>query len=149
MARPGGFKSDQLAAVRTSVTAADSSTLTDANIDPTIAVDCRGFDTIWVGVEFVGGTGPTATFEILVRDADAADGSRWKRLLTGSVAGVTTIANANSRTTGALDGTSLAELRVDGRRAVFIRCTAITGAPTSLSVLATGGARRLVQNDIE
>jgi len=149
MARPGGFKSDQLAAVRTGVTAADSGTLTDANIDPNAAIDCRGFDTIWVGVEFVAGTGPTATFEVLVRDADAADGKRWKRLFIGSPNGVTTIAAAAGLTTGALDGTALFELRVDGRKSVFIRCTAITGAPSSLTVLAAGAQRRLVQNDVE
>lgn len=146
----GGFSAYQLTLVRAGVTAVDpAAPFTDANYPAASGICCKGFDTIYVGVEFVGGATPTATFEILQRDPDAADGLRWKTMLVGANAGITAIAAPTSLATPALDGTAMAELRVDGRQLVYIRCKAVTGAPTSFSVLATGGVRRYVQNHNE
>lgn len=148
MARPAGLSPLNLAAVRTKAgaIAADSSTLSDANIPPAEALDCSGFQTLWVGVEIAGGTAPTATLEVLVRDDEAADGARWKKLLVGSPDGVTA-ASAASAKTPALDGTALYEVRVEGRK-VFLRVDAVTnsGSTTSLSILAMGGKPRLAPN---
>ena len=150
MARPGGFSATQLTLVRAGVTAADAiAPFTDANYPAANGISCKGFDTIYIGVEFVGGATPTATFEILQRDPDAADGSRWKLMLVGSNSGITQVGAPASLATPALDGTSMAEVRVDGRQLVYIRAKAVTGAPTSFSVLATGGVRRYVQNHNE
>lgn len=125
------------------VIAADSATLTDANIPPAQGISCSAFDTILVGVEIDAGTNPTATIEALVRDEEAADGSRWKRLLLGAPDGVTLSALANE-TTGALTGTSFAELRVYGRQLVFLRITAVTNATstTGMRILVAPGRRR-------
>ncbi|HEY1956706.1 MAG TPA: hypothetical protein VGH28_13895 [Polyangiaceae bacterium] len=142
-----GFARGTFGVARSALTAADSATLTDANIPVAQALDCRGFDTIWVGVEFTAGTSPTATFEALMRDSNAPDGLRWKRMLLGSVDGVTAVASAAALTTGALDGTAAYELRVDGQKNVFIRCTAVTGTPTSFDVLVAQGKAR-PQRDI-
>jgi len=98
--------------------AAESSTLTDANFPVAQALDCAGFDTIWVGVEITAGTNPTMTIEVLVRDDDAADGARWKKLLVGSPDGVTAAAAASQKTS-ALDGTSFAECKVYGRKVML------------------------------
>lgn len=148
MARPSGLSPSKLAAVRTKagVIATDSATLTDANIDPAAALDCAGFQTIWVGVEIAGGTAPTATLEVLVRDEDAADGARWKKLLVGSPDGVTAAAAASAKTP-ALDGTALYEVRVDGRK-VFLRIDAVTNSAstTSLTLLAMPGKPRSSPN---
>ncbi len=146
MARPAGLSVDRLAAVRTisGVIAADSTTLTDANIDPDHAINCLGFQTLWLGVEIAGGTNPTATLEVLVRDEDAADGARWKKLLVGAPDGVT-LASAASAKTPALDGTALYEVRVEGRAKVFLRVDAVANATstTGLKILAMGGKPRL------
>jgi hypothetical protein len=128
--------------VRSALTAADNASLTDANIPPAQAFDCRGLDTIFVGVEFTGGASPTATFEALFRDPLAPNGSRWKRLLLGSPDGVTTVTPAAAQTTTALDGTAGFELRVCGQQNVFIRCTAVTGAPTSFDIIVAQGKAR-------
>lgn len=142
MARPTGISISQLSDLRT-VTAADNATLTDANIPTAQAIDCSGFDTILVGVEFTAGTTPTATVEALFRDADAADGARWKRVLLGAKPGITAVAAPGAaEDTGALDGTALSELLVFGRKLVFLRVKAITGTPTNVHVLVTGGRTR-------
>jgi hypothetical protein len=128
----------------TAVIAADNSTLTDANIPAAEAIDCTGLDTILVGVEITAGTNPTMTIEALLRDADAADGSRWGRYLLGAAPGVTLGALA-SETTGALaSNTQWAELRVFGHPAVFLRITAVTnsGSTTAWKILARPGAVR-------
>jgi hypothetical protein len=144
MARPGGLHPSLLAAarVKSGVIAADSATLTDANIPPASAFDCRGYQTIWLGVEIAGGTNPTATIEVLVRDEEAADGARWKRLLVGSPDGVT-LGSAASAKTPTLDGTSLFEVRVEGRQ-VFLRIDAVTnsGSTTGITILAMPGKPR-------
>lgn len=140
MTRPVALNnaSSQVTQVRTigGVIVADSATLTDANFDPTTALDCSGFQSIFVGVEIAAGTNPTATIEALVRDADAADGSRWKRIAL-------TPATPAAQTTGALASGQFMELRVDGRL-VFLRVTAVTNATstTSLNILAFPGVPR-------
>lgn len=125
------------------VIAADNSTLTDANIDPTLAIDCGGWDTILVSLEITGGTNPGATFEALFRDAEAPNGERWKRILLGAAPGVTLTALA-APTTGALVAGQAAELRVFGHPLVFLRVTAVANATstTAMKILVRGGTPR-------
>lgn len=145
MTRPATLSLSSVTAVRTisGVIAADNPTLTDANIPPAQALDCSGYETIWVGVEISGGTSPAAAIEVLVRDADAVDGSRWKKLLVGSPDGVT-LGSAASQKTPALDGTAFYEVRVAGRSNVFLRVDAVTNATntTAMKILAIPGKAR-------
>lgn len=149
-----GLKADAIGVARAGLTAADNATLTEANIPPGQAIDCRGFDTIWIGVEPTGGAGPTVTIEVLFYDPDAVDSgtaaaSRWKRPLQGAPNGITAVGAPAARTTGALDGTSFVELRVDGRKQVFLRVTAVAGGPTAFDILVAPGARRYTDNFCE
>lgn len=115
------------------VIAADNVSLIDANYPVASALNCTGFQTIWLGVEIAAGTNPTSTLEVLVRDDDAADGSRWKRLnLAGTV-----------QATPALSNGQFAEVRVEGRT-VFVRVTAVGAATstTSQNILAFPGQPR-------
>lgn len=137
-----GITRGAVGVARSALTAADNTSLIDANIPIAQAIDCRGFDTIWVGVEFTTGTSPTATLEVLFRDGAAPDGLRWKRPYLGAQNGVTAIVAPVARTTPALDGTAFVELRVDGHANVFIRCTAVTGAPSFLDILYCEGQAR-------
>lgn len=147
MARPVGLHSPVGIARSTSgVIAADNATLTDANIPLSGSIGCQGFETIFVGVEITGGTNPTATIEALFRDGEAADGSRWKRRLLGSrdgVAGVAAETNKAAETTGALDGTSMVEMRVNNHPNVFLRVTAVTnsGSTSAMNILVSPGRR--------
>jgi hypothetical protein len=128
----------------TAVIAADSGTLTDANIPPAQGLDCSGYDTIMVGVEITAGSSPTMTIEALFRDADAADGSRWGRYLLGAAPGVT-LASLAGETTGALaSNTQFAELRVFGHPLVFLRISAVANATntTAWKVLVRPGRVR-------
>lgn len=121
--------------------AADSATLSDANIDPALSVNCFGLESVFLGVDITGGTNPTMTFEALFRDANAADGSRWRRLSLGALPGVT-LAAAADPTTGAMAvGGSLVEVRVFGASKVFFRCTAVANATstTAWKLLAMPG----------
>ena len=126
------------------VIAADNSTLTDVNYPIADALDCRGFDTIWVGVEITDGTSPTCTIEALFRDEGAADGARWQRVLLGAPDGVTPIGALASQTTPALAALQQCELRVDGWKQVYLRCTAVTnsGSTTAMKILARPGKSR-------
>lgn len=119
------------------VIAVDNTDLHDVNIDPTIAVNCAGWDSLMVGVEIDGGSAPTMTVEALFRDPGAPDGARWKRMLHGARPGVTLAALA-AEDTGVLDGTKLVELRTHGHSLVYFRVSAVAN-PTS-----TTGARILV-----
>lgn len=123
--------------------AADSATLTDANIPAAGGIDCSGYDTILVSLEITAGTNPGATFEALFRDAEAPDGERWKRILLGAAPGVTATALA-APTTGALVAGQAAELRVFGHPLVFLRVTAVanSASTTNMKVLVRGGAPR-------
>lgn len=145
MARSLGIR-DNVGVAReiSGVIAADSATLTDVNIPPAQGLNCAGFDTILVGVEITAGTNPTATIEALFRDEEAADGSRWKRILLGAPDGVTAIAAPAAETTGALTGASFVELRVFGHPLVFLRVTAVTssGSTTNLKILVAPGRKR-------
>lgn len=145
MTRPATLSTSAFTLVRSisGVIAADSTTLTDANIPPASALDCRGYETIFVCVEITGGSSPTATLEVLIRDPDATDGSRWKRILVGSPDGVTPGAAASQKTS-ALDGTSLYEVRVFGHEKVFLRVDAVTnsGSTTAMKILAIPGKTR-------
>lgn len=122
-----------ISTVRTgaSAIAADSATLTDANIPPSSSVNCFGCETVFVGVTITGGTNPTMTLEPLFRSADDADGSRWHRLKVGALSGVNTVAPAQvaSQTTNALaDDETMEEVRVFGHSQVFFRISAVANA---------------------
>jgi hypothetical protein len=130
----------------TAAIAADSGTLTDANIPPAQALDCWGFDSIFVAVEITGGASPTMTVEALFRDADAADGSRWERLMLGARDGVTAAALANENTGALAPNANPVELRVFGARSVFLRITAVAnaGSTTAWKIIAMPGKKRAV-----
>lgn len=150
MARKTGglFTGLAAAAARTisGAIAADSATLTDANFPAASGFSCQGYDTILVGAEIAGGASPTATIELLFRDEEAADGSRWKRLLLGARDGITAIGAVASETTGALGANSdFVELRCYGASLVIPRVTAVTNSAgtTSLKILVLPGRQRL------
>lgn len=131
MARKTGcFRTGEITELRAveALLAADSTTLTDANIDPDAAIDCSGLDTVLLGVTVTGAPTATITVEALLYDENAADGERWRRLLLGAAPGVTLGALANE-TTGALgvaaNAISFAELRVFGHSKVFFRASAV------------------------
>jgi hypothetical protein len=147
MARVTGINSlGQLATVRsaTALIAADNATLTDANIPPASAFSCIGLESIFVGVEIVGGSSPTMTIEPLFRDADAADGVRWKRLLVGAPPGVTLASAAVQATPALAPDVQLYELRVYGHPLVFLRISAVANATstTAWKILAMPGLLR-------
>lgn len=120
--------------------AADSATLTDANIPPAGALDCQGFETVWVRVEITGGSSPTMTLEALFRDDEAPDGSRWVR--NRDTSGVLT--------TPALATGQASEIAVDGWPAVFLRVTAVAnaGSTTGWKILVRPGKRRRPRGSI-
>lgn len=128
--------------------AADSATLSDANFPVASALDCRGCDTIWVSVEITGGAGPTCTIEALFRDEGAADGSRWQRIQTGVLNGITPTASATNQVadqvTSALTNLQQCEIRVDGWKQVYLRRTAVTNdvGTTTMKILARPGKTR-------
>lgn len=145
MTRPAGLNPTQMSAARTisGVIAAESATLSLANFPLAQALDCYGYETIFVGVEITAGTNPTATIEVLAYDPDGVASQVWKKLLVGSPPGVTA-ASAASQKTSALDGTSLCEVRVCGRKQIMLRVDAVTNATntTAMTILAMPGARR-------
>jgi len=124
--------------------AADPAALTDVNYPPDQALNCAGFETIWVGVEIDGGSSPTATLEPLFYDPGAADGARWGRLLVGAAPGLTPLAAPVVQVTPALPSGQLVELRVDGWPKVFLRRTAVANATgtTGMRILARVGRPR-------
>lgn len=132
MPRPTALHASQLAEVRSvsGEIAADNASLVDANYPVAAAFDARGFESVWVGVEIAGGSSPTATLEMLARDPDAADGSRWKSVGTGD--------------TGALTGAALVEVRTEGRPLIFPRIKAVANATgtTSIKILVMPGKPR-------
>lgn len=145
MAYGSGLRTGEITVVRqaTAVIAADNPTLTDANILPADGVNCAGLDTVLVGVDITGGASPGMTIEALIYDENAADGSRWKRLLLGAAPGVTLAALANE-TTGSLVPGNLAELRVFGASKVYFRITAVAnaGGTTAWKIFAMPGKVR-------
>lgn len=145
MARKAGIYVGEIGIVRAgaAIIAADNATLTDANIPVAGAFNASGLDTVFIGVEIDAGSSPTMTIEFLFRDANAADGSRWKRLLQGARPGVT-LAALTAEDSGALDGTKLVEMRCWGYGLVFPRITAVAnaGSTTGWRILAMPGQAR-------
>jgi hypothetical protein len=142
MARNNGLRTGEVTVLRsaTATIAADNATLTDANIPPAQGVGCQGLDTVLVGVEITGGSSPTMTIEALVRDGEAADGARWKRMTAGlAFEGTPTIGD-----TGALDGTAFVELPTFGASLVFFRIKAVAnaGSTTAWKILGMPGRAR-------
>lgn len=141
MARHVCLFTNEVSAVRTktnggSAVAADSGTLSDANF-PLLAnattggtIDCRGLATLWVSVEFTGGTNPTIDLDPLIRDEGAADGARWKRLMPGATPALFQ---------PTLDGAGFVEIQCDGGK-LFPRIKAVTGSPTGIVILARPGS---------
>jgi len=116
---------------------ADSATLTDANISPTTskvtggAIMCRGLATIWVGAEITAPGAASFDLDPLLRDEDAADGARWKRLLFG--------ATSFAVFQPTINGDGFIEIRVDGGL-LFPRIFNVVGTPTQIVILARPGA---------
>lgn len=106
--------------------AADSATLTDANILPALGLNCNGFQSILVRPVITAGTNPSLTVEALFRDPDAADGARWHRVLLGAPAGVTPIGAPAAYVTPTLQNGQAAELQVFGHHLVYLRVTSVT-----------------------
>jgi len=142
MARNTGLYTGAVTTLRsaTALIAAESATLSDANYPVAQAIDCTGFDTLLVGVEVTAGTNPTMTIEALVRDGEASDGARWKRMTSGlAFEGTPTVGD-----TGELDGTAFVELAVFGAKYVMLRIKAVTNAAstTAWKILGTPGRTR-------
>ena len=132
-----------------SAIAADNSTLSDTNIDPTLGLDCFGYDTIFVGTEITGGSAPTMTIEPLFRDStDAADEKRWFRIKCGVTDGVTLAAAANQSTGALASNADFTEIKVFGCRSVFLRVSAVANATstTAWKILVMPGKVRDTAN---
>lgn len=148
MARNNGLRPGFTPAVAreaTALLAAENASLVDANYPVAQALNCEGFDSIFVGAEITGGAGPTMTIEALFRDEDAADGSRWKRVLLGAKEGITAAASPAAEDSGALGANSdFAELRVFGAKKVFLRIKAVANpaGTTAWKILACPGKTR-------
>lgn len=134
-----------------SLIVADSGTLSDANYPVAQGLNCRGYETIFVGCEITAGTNPTMTLGPLFRDDEAADQQRWKKLLVGAPDGVTAVAAASvaSQVTTALAPfLTMHEIRVYGHPLVFIQITAVTNATSTdgWKILAMPGRVRPALN---
>lgn len=142
MARKEGLRRDApgIARSASAAIAAENASLTDSNYPVAQALQCQGFDTILVGVEITGGSSPTMTIEALVRDAEAADGLRWKRIISG----IAYEGTPSAADTGALDGTAFAELPVYGASSVMLRVKAVanSGSTTAWKILVLPGRAR-------
>jgi hypothetical protein len=120
---------------------ADSSTLIDATFaearHATLggAINCDKLATIWIGVEFVAPGATSVDLDLLVRDADAADGARWRRFGFGSTNALFQPTFSGTTTVGS----PLLEMRVDGCL-VYPRIFNVVGSPTSVILLARPGA---------
>jgi hypothetical protein len=126
--------------------AGDSATLTDANIPPTSAINCAGFETIWIGAEITGGSSPTMVIEPLVYDADAADGARWRRLQVGAGQGVAALAATADQQATIGPSDEMAEIRVNGATLVFLRVVSVanSASTTAWKILARAGRTQLI-----
>lgn len=146
MARPIGLSGSEepalISALRTvavgggGAIVADSATLSDANYAETAssttggAVQCRGYRTLWLGVEKADGTALAANtsiqVEMLFRDERAADGARWKRLLDQD----------GSPLLMTLDNAGFLEVEVAGRLC-YPRINAVSGS-IAVSIVILG-----------
>lgn len=116
----------------TGAIAADNGTINDTNFPAALGVDCRQYDTVFVGVEITAGTSPTMTIEPLFRDStDAPDGSRWFRVKCGVTDGVTPAAAANLDTGALSTNANFTELKVFGSRSVLFYVKAVTNATST------------------
>ncbi len=136
MARPIALVADTVSSVRFVESAAnDSATLSDTNFPLATnattggTINCHGFATIWMSVEFVGGTNPTVDLDMLVYDEGAVADQHWGRLYVGSSPAVYKPTLAKGR---------WFEVRVDGGR-FFPRIENLVGSPTSVRILARPG----------
>ena len=146
----GVLLTGQTTALRTigGVIAADSATLSDANYPAvggvlTGAIDCSGYDSIFVGVEIVAGTGPTMAIEALFYDPNAPADAHLSRLLLGAEPGVTVGALASEVTPALTSDNQYAELRVFGHKQVFLRVTAVTNPTSTTSATILGRPGRV------
>jgi hypothetical protein len=121
--------------------AADNATLTDANIPPASAFSSQEFDSVLLSAEITGGASPSFTLELLLRDLEAPDGQRWKRLALAKRFGGD---DSTPQTTVTLDGTKFVEVLTYGAELIFPRITSVTnaGGTTAWKILARPGARR-------
>ena len=132
MTRPIGLSPDKVSLAR-KVTAKDT-VFTDASLPASTSSTLGGmvrsgsYQTMWLGLECVAGTNPTAVVSPRVRDADAPDGSRWKDLTVSGSAQSVTLANNGP----------FIEVRVDGRDWIPV-LTDLTGTPTSATILIFPG----------
>lgn len=132
MTRPVGLSYDTVSLAR-KVTAKDT-VFDDAHIPASTdatnggMVRARGMKTVWLGLQCVAGANPTATVAPRVRDAEAADGSRWKDLTIGGSAQSVVLTNNGP----------FIEVRVDSRDFIPV-VTDLTGTPTSASILVFPG----------
>lgn len=132
------------------VLAIDSATLSDANYPNvsgvlTGAIDCTGYDSIFVGIEVdVPGTS-TAILEALFFDPNGAVDQKLSRNMLGAAPGVTATALAAEKTP-ALPGveSQYAELRVFGHPQVFLRVDTVAnaGSTTGYKILVRPGKVR-------
>lgn len=105
---------------RAAITAADGTTYDDAHFDPTLCVDCNGWETVIVYGKFVAGASPTVVFEVLMKGPVANNWIRQPTLTTASADGV------------------MSEIKAYGRK-LFFRVNTISGAPTNVSIFVGGG----------
>ena len=110
--KPGAMATSDATKVRSALTAADSTTINDANFPPGDATNCAGAKRVLLVVRFTGGTTPTATIEPLVRM-----GTGWAKLAK----------------TAAIGEGVAAVVETYGRK-VYFRVDAVTGTPTSFDV---------------
>jgi hypothetical protein len=138
----GGIRGGSVVIVRqaASIIVADSATLTDANIDPTLGFSSKEYDSVLLSVEITAGTNPTMTLEMLLGDAEAADGARWKRIALAKRFGGDDAANQAL----VVDSTKFIEFVTFGAELIFPRVTAVANptSTTAWKILALPGARR-------
>lgn len=154
MTRPAGLQQGLISVIRSAasgVIVADSATLSDANYPIAQGLNCRGYETIFVGVEITAGTNPTMTLGPLFRDEEAADQQKWKKLLVGAPDGVTAVAAgsvATQVTTALAPFLTMHELRVYGHSLVYIQITAVTNGTSTdgWKILAMPGRVRAALN---
>ncbi len=139
------LQNDAWTIVRTKVgvIAADSATLTDANIAPAVALNCKGFDSILVRPVITGGVSPSVVIEPLFYDANAADGARWQRVILSPTPGMVPAGTDAIPTTCALGNGQVEEISTHGFAKVYLRVVSVNnpGSTTNLVLLAYPGAR--------
>jgi hypothetical protein len=119
---PGNIDGQATTLVRSAVTAVDNATINDTNYPAATATDCAGWNTVLLAPRFTGGTTPSVTVQVLFRLGSATDvNAFW---------GV-------SETTYTVNQSEIAIVPTYGRR-VFFRVSALSGAPTNVSLYCAG-----------